>query len=50
MKYLLWQNNGSDGWSMERFDTLGGALTADRHSSTWMITPEELSFDNIKMQ
>lgn len=36
--YILWENNGCDGWSPRSFATLVEALTAPRYSSDFELT------------
>lgn len=36
--YILWRNDGYNGWSPESFDTIQKALEAEKYSSGWIIT------------
>jgi len=37
-KYILWINNGCEGWNFREFDTLEECLDEPRYGTDYMIT------------
>ena len=45
--YIVWVNNGCEGWSPRSFSTLKDALIGERYTTTFVVT-KAIDFDVVE--